>query len=138
VEVLSDGFSEGQTRDINRGFPSDSRPYTDDYDYLSDSDLEDEPFCREEEDEDPSEVDDPKPSRGSELRVPLILPSEDLPRPAADVTEVQNDDKSAPMPIEPSNISDQLVPQARRPSNKNGENCHHPRHGSGNVCEVYR
>jgi hypothetical protein len=40
--VFSDGFSEGQLRDINRGFPSDSLPYTDDYDYLSDSDLEDE------------------------------------------------------------------------------------------------
>jgi len=115
VEVLSDGFSEGQTRDINGAFPSDSSPYTDDYDYLSDSDLEDEP----------SKVDDPKLSRISELRVPLTPPSEDLPQPAADVIEVQND-KSAPMPIEPSNISDQLIPQAWQPSNKNGENCHHP------------
>ena len=126
MEVLSDGFSEGQARDINGGFPSDSRPYTDDYDYLSDSDLEDEPSCREDEDEEPSEVDDPKLSRISELRVPLTPPSEDPPRPAADVIEVQDDDKSAPMPIKLSNISDQLVPQARRPSNKNGENCHHP------------
>ena len=28
-------------RDINDGFPSGSHPYTEDYDYLSDSDLED-------------------------------------------------------------------------------------------------
>ena len=41
-EVFSDGFSEGQQRDINGTFPSDSHPYTEYYDYLSDSDLEEE------------------------------------------------------------------------------------------------
>jgi hypothetical protein len=40
--VFSDGFSEGQIRDINDGFPSDSNPYNGDYNYMSDSDLEDE------------------------------------------------------------------------------------------------
>ena len=106
--MFSDGFSEGQTRDIDGGFPSDSYPYTDDYDYLSDSDLEDVPSFSEEEDEEPPKDDGPKlpsSSRGSESRVPLATLFEDPPRPPPDVTNVQNDDKSAPMLIEPSNIS---------------------------------
>ena len=40
--MFSDGFSEGQARDINGGFPTDTLPYTESYDYLSDSDLEDD------------------------------------------------------------------------------------------------
>jgi len=40
--VFSDSFSEGQERDINEGFPFDSVPYAEHYDYQSDSDLEDE------------------------------------------------------------------------------------------------
>ena len=50
--MFSDGFSEGQTRDIEEGFPSDSDSYTEYYDYWSDSDLEDE---SEAEDEAPPE-----------------------------------------------------------------------------------
>ena len=42
-------FSEGQTSDIDGSFPTDSRPFTEDYDYLSDSDLEDEFSCSGEE-----------------------------------------------------------------------------------------
>ena len=49
--MFSDDFSEGQTRDINEGFPSDSDPYAEHYDYLSDSDLEDEHSCSEDEGE---------------------------------------------------------------------------------------
>ena len=63
-EVFSGGFSEGQTRDINGGFPSDSHPYTEDYDYPSDSDLEDESFYSGEEDEEP-----PKAGCDSERRL---------------------------------------------------------------------
>ena len=40
--MFSNGFSEGQTRDINDGFPADAPPFTDSYDNLSDSDLEDD------------------------------------------------------------------------------------------------
>jgi hypothetical protein len=40
--VFSNGFSEGQARDIDEGFPPDALPYTESYDYLSDSDLEDD------------------------------------------------------------------------------------------------
>jgi len=50
--VFSDSFSEGQERDINERFPSDSGPYAEHYDYQSDSDLEDEFSCSGEEDED--------------------------------------------------------------------------------------
>ena len=59
--MFSDGFSEGQTRNINEGFPSDTHPYTESYDYLSDSDLEDdeseEPFDDNDSDsKDPAEA----------------------------------------------------------------------------------
>ena len=40
--MFSGGFLEGQTRDINDGFPSDAIPHTEYDDCLSDSDLEDE------------------------------------------------------------------------------------------------
>ena len=39
--MFSEGFSEGQTKDIDGKFPPDAHPYTEDYDYMSDSDLED-------------------------------------------------------------------------------------------------
>ena len=48
--MFSDSFLEGQIRDINDGFPPDSHPYAEHYDYLSDSDLEDESPCAEEQD----------------------------------------------------------------------------------------
>jgi len=98
--VFSDGFSEGQTRDINGGFPSESHPYTEDYDYLSDSDLEDGSCCSEEEYAEAPENDDPElPSspRDSNLdhRLHLLM----------DVAEVQNDERLAPISLRPSNIS---------------------------------
>ena len=40
--MFSNEFLEGQIRDINEGFPPDSLPYAESYDYLSDSDLEDD------------------------------------------------------------------------------------------------
>ena len=46
--MFSDAFSEGQSRDINEGFPSGSSTI-EVYDYLSDSDLEDECSCSEED-----------------------------------------------------------------------------------------
>ena len=67
--MFSDGFSEGQTRDINEGFPSDTHPYTESYDYLSDSDLEDdeseEPYDDNDSDsKDPAEAsENPQPGR---------------------------------------------------------------------------
>jgi len=91
-------------KDINGGFPSDSHPYTDDYDYLSDSDLEDGHSCSEEEEEEEGLPEDdgsqlPSSLQDSESQMPLTPPSEDLPRPAADVIEVQNYDKSPQCPL---------------------------------------
>ena len=76
--MLSDGFSEGQTRNINDIFPSDLLPYTEDYDYLSDSDLED--------DEDLGPQD-------SDSQVHLTVTPEHLSRLSQDVSEVGGDNK---------------------------------------------
>ncbi|KAF9650016.1 hypothetical protein BDM02DRAFT_1689999 [Thelephora ganbajun] len=56
--LFSNAFSERETGDINGGFPPDSHPYTEDYDYLSDSDLEDTSSCFEESEEEPHEDSD--------------------------------------------------------------------------------
>ena len=90
--MFSDGFSEGQTRDIDGEFPSDSHPYTEHYDYLSDSDLEDELSCSEEEYAEATESDNPEmPSspRDSGSQVPSTVPLENPPQPPPDVDEVQ-------------------------------------------------
>ena len=72
-KVLSEGFLEAQTKDINGGFPSDTLDYIDDYDYFSDSDLEDEPSCSAEEDGGPAGDDESELRhcfRDSDSRVP--------------------------------------------------------------------
>jgi hypothetical protein len=51
LAVFSDRFSEGTLKNLRDGFPSDEEPHTDSYDYLSDSDLDEE--------EGDSEIDDP-------------------------------------------------------------------------------
>ncbi|KAF9650014.1 hypothetical protein BDM02DRAFT_1689797 [Thelephora ganbajun] len=96
--LFSDAFSEGQTRDIDGGFPSDSHPYTEYYDYLSDSDLEDDPSCFEEEEEESAGDDSPGLLHGphdSDSQVPPTVTSEHLPHPSPDVGEVQNHDEPA-------------------------------------------
>lgn len=40
--VLAEGFSEGAIADLALGFPQDKASYRDDYEYISDEDLEDE------------------------------------------------------------------------------------------------
>ena len=68
-KVFSEGFSEARTKDINGGFPSDTLDYIDDYDYFSDSDLEDEA----EKDGEPAgddELELQHSSQDSESRVP--------------------------------------------------------------------
>jgi len=42
LAVFSDGFSEGALKNLKDGFPSSEVPYTDSYEYLSDSDLDEE------------------------------------------------------------------------------------------------
>jgi len=50
--------------DIRRGFPSDSNPYTEQYDYLSDSNLEDADGSSLSEGEDEEPLDDYRTSQG--------------------------------------------------------------------------
>ena len=106
--MLSDAFSEGQARDINGEFPSNSDPYTEHYDYLSDSDLEEGTSCSEEEYTGAPESDDPElPSspRGSDSQVPSTTLLDHPPQPSAGVSEVQIDDRSASMSLGSPNIS---------------------------------
>lgn len=88
--MFLDGFSEGQTRDINEGFPPESFPYTDHYDYLSDSDLEDS-FEEEEEDSaEDGEQELPRSAQNSHSEAPLAAASGNPPWPPSDVNEVGN------------------------------------------------
>jgi hypothetical protein len=96
--VFSDSFSEGQVRDINGEFPSDSNPYTEHYDYLSDSDLEDESSCSEEEDDEPSEDD-----RNSRQSV------ENAPDPKSPKTPVSDPPPPRRMSAETSRRNDNLT-----------------------------
>jgi hypothetical protein len=70
--VFSDGFLEGKIRDIDEGFPSDSVPFTESYEYSSDSDLEDEPPCSEEDDD----YEQSCGSQDSDSQVPPVSASE--------------------------------------------------------------
>ena len=102
--MFSGSFSEGQERDINEGFPSDSEHYAEHYEYQSDSDLEDGSSCSEEEDGEPPEG----KRRGDSLEnAPYPKTSQtvvsDLPSPV-ETSEVQNDHRSTPFTIDCSPI----------------------------------
>ena len=111
--MFSDGFSEGQARDINGEFPSEFHHFTEDYDYLSDSDLEDGSCSSEElEYAEAPENDDPELSlspQDSDSQVPSTTPLNHPPQQLADISEVQNDERSAPIFLGPSNNSRQLA-----------------------------
>lgn len=95
--MFSDGFSEGKITDINKGFPSDSVPYTEYYEYSSDSDLEDESPCYAEG------GDDENLSKPQDLdsQVPSIAASE-----SGDVqVEHEHDHQSALNSVGPSELS---------------------------------
>ena len=55
--MFSEEFSEGRIKNLNEGFPSDSDPYTGSYEYLSDSDLE-----NDRDDDEPEPVGSPRDS----------------------------------------------------------------------------
>ena len=117
--VFSDGFSEGQARNINEGFPSDSLPHTEDHDYLSDSDLEDESSCSGGDEEEPqfddcnvewpAKEDEPNPPkaprRSSRPQVPLPTASGNTPQISQDENAVENNHESAPNFVELHNLS---------------------------------
>ena len=100
--MFSDAFSEGQSRDINEGFPSDSST-TEVYDYLSDSDLEDESSCSEEEDAESAEGDNPELSLSPQAQdsgphTPTTAP---LEQPLTDASEAQDGNRLASVPPGP-------------------------------------
>lgn len=117
--MFSEGFSEGQTRDINEGLPSDFVPHIEYYDYQSDSDLEDEPSeeevkereqkPRENDDiEEATEEDEPKAPRGppdSDSQVlPTTTPSEKPSQSSQHLVGVEHDRRLAPISVEPPNL----------------------------------
>lgn len=78
ISVFSNGYSEGEMKDINEGFPSDTPHFADDYDYLSDSDLED--------DETELSVDD----RQSDSRFTPTNATAEQPHPSQRTSKVEN------------------------------------------------
>jgi len=99
--VFSNSFSEGRERDINEVFPSHSDPYAEHYDYLSDSDLEDESSCSEGEDEESLEGE--RDSQRGPENTPNRTVVTDPPSPV-ETSEAQNDNRSTPFTIECSLI----------------------------------
>lgn len=85
-------FLEGRIQDINEGFPPDSLPYAESYNYLSDSDLED---------------DEPeRPLGGCDLNSEPLAKALDNPQPGSqDASEVKDYHASALNFIKPSNLS---------------------------------
>ena len=94
LEVFSDGFLEGQMKDINEEFPSDCIPHTDYYDYLSDSDLEDENSCSGEDEEKHHEGDGTKPEQPYDSEGSQVAVSETQPQLSQ--TENEDDPQLAP------------------------------------------
>ena len=95
--MFSDGFSEGQIRNINGTFPSDSCPYTKDYGYLSDSDLEGD---------DESEVE--QSPRNSDSRIHQIKAHEAPPQLSQNLDETEGGHQSALNSIKPSKLQAKL------------------------------
>ena len=62
LPVFSDGFSEGALKNLRDGFPSDEKPYTDFYEYLSDSDLDEDEDSADLEEEEGYTTSDDSPS----------------------------------------------------------------------------
>ena len=87
---------EGQTRNIDEGFPSGSSPYTDYYDYLSDSDLEDEISPSEEEEENAEDGGRvlPRSTRDSDAAASTTT-SGDPPLPSRNMSEARDNNTSA-------------------------------------------
>ena len=93
--MFSDGSPEGRIKDIDGEFPSGSHPYTEDYDYLTDSDLEDESPCPEEAypggpKSDGSEVSILQDS-DSQVTSATTLEHPSQPSPEPDASEVRNE-----------------------------------------------
>ena len=97
--MFSNEFSEAQIRNINEGYSSDALPYTESYDYLSDSDLEDDEPEQSGSDQD----------SGSEI--PTKAPKYSVPGGSQDVDKVEIDHASASDLIRPSCLPSSHIPQ---------------------------
>jgi len=73
--VFSDRFSEGASKSLGDGFPSDEEPYTDSYECLPDSDLDEEEGYAE-ADEPLSDNPAMKPARRESVAVPDQEPAQ--------------------------------------------------------------
>jgi hypothetical protein len=70
LPVFSDGFSEGALKNLRDGFPSDEKPYTDFYEYLSDSDLDEDEGSADLEEEEGYTTSDDSPSDDTTIDSP--------------------------------------------------------------------
>ena len=104
--MFSDAFSEGQLRDISEEFPTGSS--TEVYDYLSDSDLEDECSYSEEEYAESTEEDGPEfpSSPQAQDSGPQTPTTQPLEQPLTDGSEVQDDNRLASVSPGPFKVSD--------------------------------
>ena len=105
--MFLDAFSEGQSRDVNGEFPTGSST-TEGYDYLSDSDLEDECSCSDEEYAESAEGDSPglPPSPLTHDSGPQTPATTPLVQPLTDANEVQDCNRLVSVSLGPSNVSD--------------------------------
>ena len=103
--MFSDAFSEGQSRDISKGFPTGSST-TEVYDYMSDSDLEDECSCSEEEDAESTEGDNPELSVSPRAQYlgPYTLTTAPSEQSLTDASEAQDGNRLASAPPGPCKL----------------------------------
>jgi hypothetical protein len=98
AQVFSNPFREGQIGNIDDRFPSNYHPYIDDYEYPSDSDLEDESSHPVQDwDEEPE-------LRTLGSQAPTVT-SEDQPQPSQDANMVKDENRSAHNSVELTNFS---------------------------------
>ena len=103
--MFSDAFSEAQSRDINGEFPSDSST-TEVYDYLSDSDLEDECSRSEAEYAGSTEGSNPEiPIPQAQDPGPQTPTTTPLGQPLTDTSEVQDNNGLVLVSLGPFTVS---------------------------------
>jgi len=71
LAVFSDRFSEGVLKNLRDGFPSNEEPYTDSYEYSSDSDLDEEEDDTETDDEEEGDTETDEEEDDTETDEPL-------------------------------------------------------------------
>lgn len=99
-------------RDIDGGFPSDSRPYAEDYDYVSDSDLEDTWEDGEEPQEDSDGNSQRRPENVEVKQTHQPTVSNNSPSDPSSIEEIkpQNDNRSTSFPVRQISILITQVP----------------------------